>query len=123
VIVGVASVAEGDLRKLIKRGALPEPIYNPSLYVGTDFIAKPDAWWPDAGVAAEIDSREWHLSPADWERTQARHARMTAHGILVLHYAPRRIRSDAAGVMAELRSAIEAGQRRPPLAIRAVPVG
>jgi len=123
VIVGVASVAEGDLRKLIKRGALPEPMYNPSLYVGTDFIAKPDAWWPDAGVAAEVDSREWHLSPADWERTQAKHARMSALGILVLHYAPRRIRSDAAGVMAELRSAIEAGQRRPPLAIRAVPVG
>ncbi len=118
---GVASVAEGDLRKLIKVGGLPEPMYNPGLYVGTDFLAKPDAWWPDAGVAAEVDSREWHLSPAGWERTQARHARMSAQGILVLHYAPRRIRTDAAGVVAELRSAIEAGRRRPALAIRSVP--
>jgi hypothetical protein len=47
---------------------------------------------------------------------------MSAHGILVLHYAPRRIKSDAAGVVAELRWAIEAGQRRPPLVIRAAPV-
>jgi hypothetical protein len=46
---------------------------------------------------------------------------MSAHGILVLHFAPRRIRADARAVVAELRAAIEAGQRRPALAIRAVP--
>jgi hypothetical protein len=30
---------------------------------------------------------------------------MSAHGILVLHYTPRRIRSDAARVVTEIRSA------------------
>ena len=118
---GVASVAEGDLRNLIRDNGLPEPMYNPQLYVGAAFLAKPDVWWPDAGVAAEVDSREWHLSPAAWERTQARHDRMSAHGILVLHYAPRRIRTDGASVLAELRSAIEKGRQRPALAIRTVP--
>jgi len=118
---GVASVAEGDFRNLIRDNDLPKPMYNPQLYVGTEFLAKPDAWWPDAGVAAEVDSREWHLSPAAWEQTQARHARMSAHGILVLHYAPRRIRSDGAAVVVELRAAIAAGRQRPPLAIRAAP--
>jgi hypothetical protein len=49
------------------------------------------------------------------------HARMSTHGILVLHYAPRRIRTDAAGVVGELRAAIEAGRQRPALTIRAVP--
>jgi hypothetical protein len=117
---GIASVAEGDFRKLIKNGGLPTPMYNPDLYVGEAFLARPDAWWPTAGVAAEVDSREWHLSPSAWERTQTRHARMSAHGILVLHYAPRRIRSEAQAVVAELRAAIENGQRRPTLAIRAV---
>jgi hypothetical protein len=68
---GVRSVAEGDLRKLIKNGRLPEPLYNPRLFVGDAFLAKPDAWWAEAGVAVEVDSREWHLSPADWERGQA----------------------------------------------------
>ena len=97
-------------------------MYNPSLFVGGEFLASPDAWWPDAGVAVEVDSREWHFSPSDWERTQVRHARMSTHGILVLHYTPRRIRSDPAGVVQEIRKALEAGRRRSPLPIRAVPV-
>lgn len=118
---GIASVAEGDFRKLIKNGGLPAPMYNPELYAGEAFLARPDAWWPKAGVAAEVDSREWHLAPAAWERTQARHGRMSAHGILVLHYAPRRIRSDGQAIVAELRATIEAGLRRPPPAIRTVP--
>jgi len=119
---GIRSVTEADLRRLIKTSGLPEPMYNPSLFVGGEFLASPDAWWPDAGVVVEVDSREWHFSPADWERTQVRHARMSTHGILVLHYTPRRIRSDPAGVVQEIRKALEAGRRRPPLPIRAVPV-
>jgi len=117
---GVASVAEADFRRLVRVGRLPEPMYNPRLYAGDVFLAKPDAWWPDAGVAAEVDSREWHLSPGGWQRTMARHARMSAQGIIVLHFPPSRIRSDPAGIVAELRSAIEAGRRRAPLSIRAV---
>jgi hypothetical protein len=117
---GVASAAEGDVRKLIKSGGLPEPLYNPSLYVGDEFLAQPDLWWRDAGVAGEVDSREWHLSPEQWKRTMARHSAMSAQGIIVLHFAPSRIRSDGARVIAELRSAIEAGLHRPPLGIRTV---
>ena len=118
---GNRSVAEGDLRRLIIGGRLPEPMYNADLYSGETFIARPDAWWPDAGVAAEVDSREWHTSPTGWERTQKRHARMSAHGIIVLHFAPRRIRTDGAAVVSELRAAIESGRQRSALPIRAVP--
>jgi hypothetical protein len=118
---GIASVAEGDLRSLIKRSGLPMPVFNPNLFAGAEFLARPDAWWQDAGVACEVDSRQWHLSPADWERTQARHARMSAHGIIVLHYAPRRIRADPAEVGAEISKTLEVGRRRAPLPIRAVP--
>ena len=120
---GVASAAEGDMRKLVKAGRLPEPMYNPRLYVGEEFLAQPDLWWRDAGVAGEVDSREWHLSPELWKRTMARHSAMSAQGIIVLHFAPSRIKSDASRVITELRSAIEAGLRRPPLPIRTVPHG
>jgi hypothetical protein len=118
---GVASVAEGDLRKLIKGGRLPEPLYNPNLYLGSAFLARPDLWWRDAGVAGELDSREWHLSPEQWDRTMARHDRMSAQGIIVLHFTPRRIKNEGTKVIEELRSAIAAGQRRAPLAIRTIP--
>jgi len=108
------------LRRLIKTSKLPEPMYNARLYVGDEFLAQPDAWWRDAGVAGEVDSREWHLSPEQWARTMERHARMTAQGILVVHFTPRRIRSEPAKVAAELQAAIQAGRQRAQLAIRAV---
>jgi hypothetical protein len=83
---GVRSLPEGDLRYLIARAGLPAPLFNPRLYLGDRLLAVPDAWWPQAGVAAEVDSREWHLLPADWEQTMRRHARLTAAGVLVLHF-------------------------------------
>jgi hypothetical protein len=119
---GVRSVVEADLRALIKSARLPTPLYNPSLFVGDSFLARPDVWWPDAGVACEVDSREWHLSPDEWDRTLSRHARMSAHGIIVLHYTPRRIRTESAAVVSDLRRAIDSGRRRPRLQIRTVPV-
>jgi len=118
---GVRSSAEGDLRTLIKRERIPDPMYNPRLYAGGSFIAEPDAWWTDAGVAGEIESREWHLSPEDWERTLARDARMSAYGIIVLHFPPKRLRTEPQVVAAEIRSALAAGRSRGPLDIRALP--
>jgi very-short-patch-repair endonuclease len=118
---GVRSVAEADLRVLIKRERLPDPMYNARLLADGTFIASPDAWWPRAGVAAEVDSREWHLSPQDWERTLARHARMSAHGIIVLHFPPARLRTEPRAVAAEIRSALAAGRDRPALNIKALP--
>ncbi len=118
---GVRSVAEGDLRSLIIRAGLPRPMFNPRLLVGEEFLSKPDAWWPDAGVAAEVDSREWHLSPEDWERTLARHARMIGYGILVLHFTPHQVRTQPDWVAAEIRSALGAGRQWPALGVRARP--
>jgi hypothetical protein len=117
---GARSAAEADLLTLIRQSKLPEPLYNPRLFAGTAFLASPDAWWPEYGVAVEVDSRAWHLSPADWERTLARHARMTAEGILVLHFPPARLRTDRRAVVGEMRSAL-ARSRGPLPHIRAVP--
>ncbi len=118
---GIRSVAEAEFRDLLRRARLPEPMFNARLLDGNTFIADADAWWADAGVAAEVDSREWHLKPADWERTLSRHATMTAHGILVLHFTPKMIREDPARVVAEIRDAIKAGRARPALNLRALP--
>lgn len=82
---------------------------------------RPDAWWPDAGVAAEADSREWHLSPEDWDRTRTRHDRMCAAGIIPLHFSPRQIRREPAEVVRLIKDAIHNGLQRPSLPIRTVP--
>jgi len=117
---GVRSTAEADLLALVRRAKLPEPLYNPRLFVGSRFLASPDAWWPEFGVAVEVDSRAWHLAPADWEQTLARHARMTAEGILVLHFPPARLRAAHREVTTEIRSAL-ARSNGPLPHIRTVP--
>jgi hypothetical protein len=118
---GVRSVAEAEFRDLILRARLPRPMFNPSVFCGRKFIAKPDAWWPEAGVAAEVDSREWHLSPEDWERTVRRHDAMTEHGILLLHFTPGMIRTGQAAVVSKIRNAIKAGLTHPPLGLSTLP--
>ena len=97
---GVRSVAEADARLLILRSDLPRPMFNARLYdENGDFIATVDAWWPEAGVAAEIDSRAYHLAAEDQDRTTERHDRLIARGILVLHFPPKRLKTDAQGVL------------------------
>jgi hypothetical protein len=117
---GIRSTAEGDLRDVTRAHQLPKPLFNPSLYAGDIFLGKPDAWWPDAGVAAEADSRAWHLSPEDWDRTRRRHDVMGAAGIIVLHFSPRDLRRQPAMVAQRIRGALTNGLARPPLPIRTV---
>jgi hypothetical protein len=119
---GIRSAAEADLRELIGRSDLETPMYNPELYAadGT-FIGIPDAWWQRAGVAAEVDSRQYHLSPDDYERTTMRHNRMEASGISMLHFLPSTLRSKSPIVLRDLRGAIKAGNSKPPIPIVALP--
>lgn len=119
---GVRSVAEADFRLLITRSSLPQPMFNAQLFDAEGiFIATVDAWWPEAGVAAEVDSRAYHLAAADQDYTTERHDRLAAHAILPLHFPPKRIKTDAPGIISELRSAIEKGRNRPLLPITALP--
>lgn len=119
VAEGVRSVAEADLRDLIRWAHLPTPLYNPRLFVGGEFLAMPDCWWPEFGVAAEADSRAWHFSPRDWEQTTARHARMSAHGIVVLHFPPKQIRYQRKEVANIIGRALAVGRKLPQ--IRTIP--
>src|SRR5260370_100061 len=102
---GMRSSVEGVLRDLIRAAQLRTPLFNADLYVGDTFLARPDAWWPEAGVSAEVDSYEWHLSPADADRTRMRHDLMGAAGIIPLHFSPRQIRRERAEAIRLIRDA------------------
>lgn len=122
VSAGTRSAPEADLRILISRSGLPMPLFNPKLYLpdGT-FIGTPDAWWPEAGVAVEVDSREWHFRATDWENTMNRHSDLGQYGIVTLHFSPRRLRKEPASVIDRIRNAIQTGSARPRLNIKTVP--
>jgi hypothetical protein len=116
---GIRSPAEGDLRDLISRSKLPQPLFNASLCLDGRLLARPDAWWPDYGVAVEVDSREWHLTPDDWEATMRRHRRLTAAGIRVLHVSPRQLRTEPDRIVGDIAAALRTG--RPVAGIITVP--
>jgi len=119
---GIRSAAEGDLKNLLARSGLPMPLFNPSLYDRDGaFVARPDAWWPDLGIAVEVDSREWHMSPDDHAKTLARGRRMSKYQIIVLRITPKQIRSEPAEVMKDIRDALEGARGRPALNLRTVP--
>jgi very-short-patch-repair endonuclease len=118
---GIRSTAEGDLRDLIRAARLPMPLFNASLYVGDTFIARADAWWPEAGVVVEVDSYEWHMSPADADRTRKRHDLLCAAGVYPLHFSPRQIRREPAEVVRMIKDALDRGLQCPPLPIRTIP--
>ncbi len=119
---GVRSVAEADFRRLILSSGLPRPVFNARLFDANGaFIATVDAWWQEAGVAAEVDSRAYHLAAGDQDRTTGRHDMLIAHGIFPLHFPPNRMKTDAAGIIGEIGRAIEAGLQRPALPIKALP--
>jgi hypothetical protein len=118
---GVRSATEAEFRDLVKRAGLPMPMFNARLYAGDVLLAVADAWWPDAGVVAEIDSREWHLSAEDWQRTMRRHARMTAAGIRVLHFTPEQVRTAPVEVVTTLRAALDVGRAAGQPRVRALP--
>jgi hypothetical protein len=119
---GIRSAAEADLKRVIDRSDLDKPVYNADLYtLDGVFLGRPDAWFGGAGVAGEVDSRQYHLRAKDYEQTTMRHNRMEAAGIHVLHWLPSTIKAEPARVIADLRDAIAEGSKRPRLPIKAIP--
>jgi len=118
---GIRSAAEGDLKDLLRKSGLPMPLFNPMVFDGDTFVACPDAWWPELGVAVEVDSREWHLSPQDHARTLRQRRRMGNYLIVVLPFTPGQIRTQPRQVIEEIRRTLESAAGRPPLGLRTVP--
>ena len=51
-----------------------------------------------------------------------RHDKLAAHGILPLHFPPKRIKIDPSGIIRDITQAIEKGLQRPPLPVTALPL-
>jgi hypothetical protein len=118
---GIRSAAEGDLRDLLARSGLPMPLFNPWLYdEHGNFVARPDAWWPELGIAVEVDSKQWHTSPEDHAKTLARGRRMARYQIVVLRFAPRQIRTQPAEVINDIKAALDGARGRPPIKLETI---
>lgn len=110
---GVRSVAEAQLRSLLEARGFAAASWNPDLYDAHDeWLARPDAYWPEANLIAEVESREWHLSPADWAATMRRTNRLNVLGFSVQQFPPGRVLADPDSIVAEISAAYAAGLAR-----------
>ncbi len=110
---GAYSIAEGEARELLRAGGLPEPLWNPVLRLDGAFLAVPDAFWPEACVALEVDSRAWHLRPADYESTLTRGNRLQSVRLPVVRATPAQLRDAPEPVLRELRALLSTGPHGP----------
>lgn len=122
VAVGARSTAESWALELHRGASLPPILWNPRLYLPDGrYLGCPDGYFADVGLAWQIDSLAFHLSPDDWDKTLRARTRLTGAGLIVEHTRPRRLKAERSAVVAELRAALDLAASRPTPDIRVVP--
>ncbi|MFF5567278.1 hypothetical protein ACFY7Z_21820 [Streptomyces sp. NPDC012623] len=111
---GIQSIAEGQARDTLRAAGVPDALWNPTLLTATGaFLARPDAYWPFAGVALEIDSEQFHLGVAEYRSTLRRRLRMEAHGIDVVSAVPALVRDHPQELVRAVTAKLRQGTARP----------
>lgn len=122
VRVGIRSAAEQDAKRLWRRTGLPEPWWNATIRDAQGgLLGVGDCWLDEVAMLWEIESTEWHVAPADHDRTVKRAAALTAAGVVYVASKPRAVRGESAGVVAMLCSAYQQAVARPRPSLFATP--
>lgn len=117
----VRSVAQGWAKRLVQQAGLPSPQWRvPITTPNGSHVATADAWWDEVGLAWEVDSYAFDLSPTDATAALARAARLTATGVLVVHTPPSQLRDEPTAVADLLRAAHTQATTRPRPEVKAL---
>lgn len=121
---GVRFAAEARARQLIRERGFPEPLYNVQLLAedGT-VIVTPDGYYPQWGCGYQLDSRRWHLTAGDYERTVRIRTEAAMLGIMLNAVTPALVYQSPETFLGALSALIEANSHRvdvPQFRIRAV---
>jgi very-short-patch-repair endonuclease len=63
-----------------------------------------DCYWPEVGLAVELDGRPYHVAVRDMERDKREDASLLRRGINVLRITDLRLELDARGVLEDVRA-------------------
>ncbi len=96
--------------RLAEEWQLPAPLAGPELRMrGGTFIAVPDLYWPQAGVAVEIDAELRCVSAGESAWARGGRHRLEYVGVRVVQLSGRRLAGEPDAVGAELREALALG--------------
>jgi hypothetical protein len=115
---GVRSAPEAWAREIALElegdEGFPKIEWNRAVHLSTgERLFDPDGWIDEVAAAWEIESVEYHLSPADQERSYRRRALMNRYDVVLVEHRPSRLRTARDEVKADLRAAYERARRRP----------
>lgn len=94
VSAGAASAPEARAATILRRGGAPPFEQNVRIDLAGSGYYVADLYWRGLRAVLEIDSREHHLDPADWERTMTRHLALETLGLSVVHRPPSALRNE-----------------------------
>ncbi|GAA2798069.1 hypothetical protein GCM10010441_23980 [Kitasatospora paracochleata] len=98
------------LGELIDEWLLPVPLTGPELRMrGGTYVAVPDLYWPEAGVAVEVDSELRCVSEGEAAWVRGGQHRMEYLGVRVVYVSGLRLATEPDVVGGELREAFVAG--------------
>ncbi|MQS12424.1 hypothetical protein F7Q99_09020 [Streptomyces kaniharaensis] len=98
------------LGQLVDEWLLPVPLAGPELRMrGGTYIAVPDLYWPERGVAVEVDSDLRCVSEGEAAWVRGGQHRMEYLGIRVVYVDGARLAADPEAVGGELREAFREG--------------
>jgi len=100
----------GRIGELIDEWLLPVPLTGPELRMrGGTYIAVPDLYWPEPGVAVEVDSELRCVSEGEAAWVRGGQHRMEYLGVRVVYVSGQRLAAEPDAVGSELREAFRAG--------------
>ncbi|MFE1439000.1 hypothetical protein [Streptomyces sp. NPDC058739] len=116
------AVAEDRLYRMVREHGLPEPLWNVDLRLpGGPHLGGVDAFWPEQGVAVELDTRAARQGlrrddDAMWSESARKREHLERLGITVVHVTPRKLRDGLEQQAAVVRTALMASRDREPAA-------
>jgi len=105
-----ASGLETHFSQLLRRNRLPQPTRQRVVNDDSGMVARVDFEYVGRDLVIEVDSREHHLRMQQWESDLKRRNRLTNCGKRVLHVTYKRMKTDEAGIVREIRAALRAGK-------------
>ncbi|NSC21757.1 hypothetical protein FM076_11290 [Streptomyces albus subsp. chlorinus] len=118
------ALAEGQLYAMVLLHGLPDPCWNVELRVpGGLHLGAVDAYWPDHGVALEIDARTPRAgAEAAWDAYARKRETLEQLGVTVVHVTPDKLRDALAQQATVVRTALmTSGEREPAAYLTVLP--
>ncbi|GAB3963471.1 hypothetical protein [Streptomyces sparsus] len=115
------AMAEGRLYDLVRAHHLPQPCWHVDLRLPTGpHLGGVDAYWPEHGVALELDSRGLHGDGTDagahWAECVRKRETLERLGVTVVHVTPEKLRDSLEQQAAVVRTALMTWDERGPAA-------